>query len=329
VAAKAGVFPRTNLNRRVERMADDDKQGAEIKVSEDVTVVMIPADSIKQNSWNPNDLDDRTFNRLTDDIQRIGFLQPILVTPQEGGIFRIVDGEHRFECAKLLDMEMIPCVVLDGDFAKDETAQKFQTMRMNLLRGTVDKRKLQALVQDLATNMPIEEVAEGMAFDDVDALRALIDDARRDLPPEMRKEFDKAKEEIKTVEDLSLVLNRLFTKYGSTLPYNYMIMDFGGKEHIWVRLKDKKAYKQVKSAAEVCREKGVTFSSAMMALVNDLTPTYVEKHRYELEEVKDDEQHSEDRNSRAGGVSADADAAYSRRAEALEKELQDEIAGEL
>lgn len=50
-------------------------------------------------------------------------------------------------------------------------------------------------------------------------MKALIDDTRESLPPEMRKEFDKAKEEIKTVDDLSLVLNRLFTKYGSTLPY--------------------------------------------------------------------------------------------------------------
>jgi hypothetical protein len=284
-----------------------------ISVSPEIKIIQIPIDNVHPNDWNPNELTDVMFNRLTDDMMRLGYLQPILVVPVDDGSYRIVDGEHRYECAKLVDMQTIPCVVVEGELAKDETAQKIQTMRMNMIRGSVDKRKLHSLVQDLATKMPLEDMAENMAYDDVDGLRALIEDARKDLSPEMRKEFDAAKEEIRTVEDLSLVLNRLFTKYGSTLPYNYMIMDFGGKEHIWVRLRDKKAYKRVKSAAEVCREKNVTFSSAVMALLDSLTPGYIEKHRYELEEVKD-EKGAE--NLETGSV-------------ALEKELFGEVAAEL
>ena len=185
-----------------------------LKVSQDVQIVMVPIELIVPNEWNPNELSDAMFNRLVSDMEELGFLQPLLLTPLEDGKFRIVDGEHRYEGAKLLDHTEVPAVILAGEFAKDETKQKLQTMRMNMIRGVVDKRKLMALVTDLATRMPIEEVAEGMAFDDIDGLRALIDDTRASLPPEMRKEFDKAKEEIKTVDDLSLLLNRLFTKYG-------------------------------------------------------------------------------------------------------------------
>lgn len=259
-----------------------------VKVSEDVKIVMIPIDKIKPNEWNPNELSDVMFNRLVSDMQDIGFLQPVLVTPMEDGTYRIVDGEHRYEGAKLLDHEKVPAVILAGEFAKDETRQKMQTMRMNMIRGDVDKRKLMALVTDLATTMPIEDVADGMAFDDVDGLRALINDARASLTPEMRKEFDKAKEEIKTVDDLSLVLNRLFTKYGSTLPFNYMIMDFGGKDHLWVRLKDKGAYNKVKAAAELCRAHSVTFSSAVLAALDSITPDYLDEHAEELEAAEDE-----------------------------------------
>lgn len=270
---------------------EDGGSAPEIKVSETVRVVSIPIGAVRPNDWNPNKLDDVNFSRLANDVQDLGFLQPILVAAQPDGTYRIVDGEHRYEAAKLMDFTEVPCVVVTGEFAEDETRQKFQTMRMNMIRGDLDKRKFMSLVEDLATTMPIEEIAEGMAYDDVDGLRALINDARKDLPPELRKEFDKAKEEIKTVDDLSMVLNRLFTKYGRTVPYNYMIIDFGGKEHLWVRMKDAKALTTIKRYAEIARENGVTFSSMVMtALAACSEPDFVESHRSTLEEASDEDE---------------------------------------
>jgi siroheme synthase (precorrin-2 oxidase/ferrochelatase) len=152
----------------------------------------------------------------------------------------------------------------------------------------VDKRKLKALVEDLTTRMPIEDVAEGMAFDDVDALRMLLNDARAALPPELRKEFDKAKDEIKTVDDLTRVLNRLFTKYGETLPYHYMIIDFGGKESIWVRMADKRQYVKFKEIADRCREHGKTFRSALLKALSFIDDAYFDNHADELEDAQDE-----------------------------------------
>ena len=231
-----------------------------VTVNQDVRVVMLPIGNIRQNDWNPNELSAAMFNRLTEDMRTLGFLQPILVVPLEDGKYRIVNGEHRFECARLLDMELVPCVIVEGEFASNETAQKVQTMRMNMIRGNVDKRKLKALVEDLTASAPIEDVAEALAFDDVDALKALIDDARKDLPPEVRREFDKKKSKIKTVQDLTEIVSRLLTKYGSTIPYDYMIMDFGGKQQLLVRFPDKKAYAKVVQAAKRCQEHDVSFS---------------------------------------------------------------------
>jgi hypothetical protein len=199
----------------------------------------------------------------------------------------IIDGEHRYTAAMLMDMAEIPCIVSES-LADDEDLQKFQTMRMNQIRGSLNRKKFQAMVEDLAKRHSISEIAEGMAFDDEDYLQSMISDARASLPPEMKGEFDKAKEEIKTVDDLSLVLNRLFTKYGSTLPCNFMIMDFGGKEHLWVRFKDRHVYDLAKEKASLCLSNKVTFSSLVERLLLQADDDFMDENREFLEPAKEE-----------------------------------------
>jgi hypothetical protein len=159
---------------------------------------------------------------------------------------------------------------------------------MNQIRGSLNRKKFQAMVEDLAKRHSISEIAEGMAFDDEDYLQSMISDARASLPPEMKGEFDKAKEEIKTVDDLSLVLNRLFTKYGSTLPCNFMIMDFGGKEHLWVRFKDRHVYDLAKEKASLCLSNKVTFSSLVERLLLQADDDFMDENREFLEPAKEE-----------------------------------------
>ena len=74
---------------------EDGGSAPEIKVSETVRVVSIPIGAVRPNDWNPNKLDDVNFSRLANDVQELGFLQPILVAAQQDGTYRIVDGEQR------------------------------------------------------------------------------------------------------------------------------------------------------------------------------------------------------------------------------------------
>lgn len=67
-----------------------------------------------------------------------------------------------------------------------------------------------------------------------------------------------------------------------------MIMDFGGKEHIWVRF-SKKELDEVRAFAETAREAGVTFSSVVMqALREYATKENIEQHVSELEMAQED-----------------------------------------
>jgi len=201
-------------------------------------------------------------------MDEIGYAQQIMIAPLEkdpdGFKYQIVDGEHRFEALRLTDEELIPCVIVDID----EDSQKFQTVKMNKLRGKLNKGKFIDLVNDLTKRHGVEEVAARMAFSDPTEIEALVSNVRKDLPPEMRDEFDKATEEIKSVDDLTLVLNRLFAQYGDTMPYNFMVMDFGGKDHIWVRFKGRAEYRAMEQLARQVKEKGYTFDSFVTAVLS-------------------------------------------------------------
>lgn len=233
-----------------------------------------------------NEMSADQFNMLSENVDDVGFLDPILVVPLpvsagEAQRYRIVDGEHRFEQQKLMDVPLLQCVIVDPE-RFPEVVQKKQTVRMNMIKGKLNPRKLAKLVTDLLEqhDVPYDEMAHELGFTDSDAFQKLLDSARDSLPNAgMKKEFDKSRDEIKTVDDLSMVLNRLFTKYGDTLPYNFMVLDFGGKEHLWIRLESKE-YKKITERAKDCAAFGATFDSVLVHILTLLDPkSFIEKHR--------------------------------------------------
>lgn len=257
-------------------------------------VLDLPIRQIEPNPWNPNEMSPADFDILSDNVDEVGFLDPVLVVPLpveagEEQRFRIIDGEHRYEQQRLMDAQVIKCIIADPA-RFDEKEQKRQTVRMNKIRGKLNLKKFAALANEMMEKHEVgyQDLAREFGFSDEDEFEHMLEAARESLPnAEAKKEFDKAKGELRTVEDLSLLLNRLFTKYGDSLPWNFMILDFGGKEHLWVRL-EAKAFKTIRHLARQCQDLGVTFDSVVMrSLVLMDIPDFVSKHRDFLEEPKD------------------------------------------
>ena len=63
--------------------------------------------------------------------------------------------------------------------------------------------------------------------------------------------------EIKTIDGLAQLLNTMFTKYGNTLPYGYMVVDYGGKQSIWLQVTSP-TYKALGVIGDMCMEREVT-----------------------------------------------------------------------
>ena len=195
----------------------------------------LPVDSLIANKLNPNTMNDGEFNLLYDNMEKIGFVDPVFVRAQEDGQYTIIGGHHRLEVAKLLGYEEVPCTVID-DPEFDDDQEKFQLVRMNVIRGKMTPQKFIDLYNSLSTKYASDLMADSFGFADEEEFNKLVASMTKGLPKQMQKEFAEAAKEIKTIDGLSKVLNEMFTNYGDTLPHGFMVVDFGGKESVWVKL---------------------------------------------------------------------------------------------
>lgn len=232
---------------------------------------------LRPNGWNPQVMSDKEFNALAESMQE-GMIDPIQVVPLEndsnGKQYVILGGEHRFKVAETLGWETIPAIVLTAEKFQDEDLQKFITLRMNVIHGKINPEKFRDMYEQMVERYDHESLQNLMGFTDSDAFDKLVGGVKdglkaAGLPSEMIEEFSEVVEEMKTVDDLSNILNRLFTKYGDTLKYNFMVFAYGGKEHIYVRC-DKKLYKTVKGLMGEVLDKQISITDVMNDLFEGL-----------------------------------------------------------
>lgn len=234
--------------------------------------VFLPVSALEPQDNNPNEMGEVEFNLLYDNIERMGVTDPILVRPktkkeitkEKPATHKIVGGYHRWEVAKLHLIDEVPVTIItDPDF--DADTEKFQIVRHNVIHGKMNPQKFMNLYQSLSGKYTEEVAAEMFGFADEEEFKRMVQSTAAALPPEMKQTFLDASKEIKTIDDLALVLNRLFSTYGDTVPYGYMIFDFGGNDHVWLRMK-KNQKKTLIAFGDTCRAANRTIDSGMMAL---------------------------------------------------------------
>lgn len=126
------------------------------------SVVMRPLDSVTANPWNPNQVSAEMLASITHGMRQDGWLmsQPLLVwgTDHRGATRNeIIDGEHRWRCARELGFASGPMVFLNGI---TEAQAKALTIKMNQKRGEWSKPRLQELLHDLADEIDRAELPD-------------------------------------------------------------------------------------------------------------------------------------------------------------------------
>lgn len=232
----------------------------------------IDVELIEANAWNPNEMDEKTFNRLAEELENTGVIDPIQVVALDTGKYRILGGEHRWRAMTVLGYEKIPCVVLTDAKWRNEDLQKFVTTRLNALRGKLNPEKFMKMYMDMSSRYDKDSMDALMGFTDQDAFRKLIGDTKQGLkdaglPLAAQNELEKITDELKTVDGLSEILNRIFNKYGSTLDQHFMWFDFGGKEHLYVQIRDKRVWKSIKGMMEESNEKKIDAQDLFYQLI--------------------------------------------------------------
>lgn len=119
---------------------------AEVKIHKDIT--MVPLDKLEVSALNPNEMTDKKRELLKREIQRIGFVYPIIVraSKKTKGNYQILDGEQRYTVSLLEELKMteMPCIVLDVSDAEAD----FMIYTLNNLKGELNPLKLSILVKN-------------------------------------------------------------------------------------------------------------------------------------------------------------------------------------
>jgi hypothetical protein len=238
-----------------------------IDKTKNIKRMFVPIGDLEANPNNPNEMSESEFNMLYDNIESVGFTDPILAVPHpdQKDMYRIVGGEHRWEVAKLIGYEEVPVNVIDDpSFSEDQ--QKFQIVRHNIIHGKMSAGKFMKLYESLSDEYTEAVASELFGFTDEAEFSKLVKATRDELPDALKKEFDKSKDDLKTIDDLTNILNHLFNTYGDTLPYGYMIFDFGGQESVWLRM-GKKDLANFNTLGETCRKEGKTLDGVVSELL--------------------------------------------------------------
>ena len=232
----------------------------------------LPIDEMVPNRWNPNEMDDEQFNLLAASVEEMGMVGSIQVIqldePENGAKYRIIGGEHRWKVARARGEETIRADVFPQD-KFNEDMQKVMTVKLNIVQGKLNPVRFTELFDEMVGKGYEHEVLrEMMGFADEEALNEVYRAVRNSLPSaELREALDEAREEIKTVDDLSLILNKIFTRHGSDLDMSFLVFDFGGEKHLMIQTK-KDLKKELQGVVGLCRRYAVDINDVLLEALN-------------------------------------------------------------
>lgn len=234
-------------------------------VLEGKDLVQVPVDKLEPNDWNPNRMSEGKFNELVDEIREDDFDDPLKVVPHpdpkksDDGYYLIIDGEHRWQAARILGLATVPCAVKDK--WEDTTVQQVKTVRRNLLHGDIDKTRFTKLVHRLnETGMALKDMPRALGFESEQAFRDKFI-AEQQEKEEGQKQAasnaakDDERKENSVVQNLSFILNEIFQEYGETVPHGFIFFCHKNKFHLMVQMDDK-LEKEIDLAVKYVRESG-------------------------------------------------------------------------
>lgn len=228
-------------------------------------VVDIAVEDLIPDDDNPNEMDEATFDALIEEIRAQGFDEPIQVRehPTMKGKYQIGSGHHRTKAAMVIGMTHIPAVIKKWT----DREQKVALTKRNVLRGNMNKAKLAKLYRELVKGHDAVQVQRELGFQDQKRFEAMIDEVSKNLTPKQKKKLAEAKEKIKSMDDLSSVLNRIFKESGSELDKGYMVFSFGGQDHHYYQI-DKATNERLKEIHAACDKAGISYTEFLQSIVN-------------------------------------------------------------
>lgn len=137
------------------------------EIESEVTIVSVPVDELKPNTYNPNQQNVDDFDLLVKSIEEDGFTLPVVVNSGETDAKLhnvIIDGEHRWRAAQVLGMPAVPVIYKD----MDEGTMRASTLRHNKARGKHDAMLESKVLADLVGEIGADELSSSLNLDPVE-----------------------------------------------------------------------------------------------------------------------------------------------------------------
>jgi hypothetical protein len=241
-----------------------------------MNVEWMDPERLEPNPENPNEQSDEEFNALCASIQQEGWTAAVSAVEhrrdEHGPVFQIVAGEHRWRASKVLGSK-VPVLKLDP--AKwDQDRRNMMLVKDNIVTGKMNGEKFAKLYEQMAGKYDAEVLQELMGFTSEDAFRKVYKGVKDALPKELQTALEESRDEIKTIDGLALVLNKLFAEHGETLPADFMVFSYGSKDVLWVQVPEHKQWKVLAASAAAAHQLGESFADRVArALVALPAPT--------------------------------------------------------
>jgi hypothetical protein len=172
-----------------------------------------------------------------------------------------------------LGWKTFPCFVRDEWI--DEITQISRLVRDNTVKGEPNKTKMTEIVRILRGEHQINADLSA-ALLGYDSTKEMYGHMVRESKPKAADEkavLDKAKDETKVLDDMALVLNLLFSRHGSTLPYGYMAFLWGGKISYMIEMTDEMKV-PLDELARISEDRKVDLNILLTSILTDAMPTY-------------------------------------------------------
>ena len=119
-------------------------------------LVDVPIDQIHAADWNCNVMDEVMRSRLRRSIQRFGLVVPPVIRPIGDDSFQTIGGAQRLAALKELDVDPVPCVVVEADDAN----AGLLSQALNRIQGQDDLGLQAELIKEVLQSLPQEEVLQ-------------------------------------------------------------------------------------------------------------------------------------------------------------------------
>ena len=194
----------------------------------------VHVDLLVPNPDNINEMDEKTFGYLVENIREVGLIDPVQVIPTLDGKYFIMGGEHRWKAAKQIGYQYVPAVILTDTRWTDADYTDLISFRMNVLKGAQKPEKFLKVYDRMSAKFGAEKLQEVFQIADKVLWKKLTKNLTQGMreqgvPEALVDSIEAASDKSKSFEAFNKKLTKIMKDYQSAGGSGVVVIHSGQK----------------------------------------------------------------------------------------------------